>query len=124
MTQTGAGLPRGTGAEAEELGCRFLEGRGLRLVARNYRCRWGEIDLVMRDGAHLVFVEVRYRRSTAFGSGADTVTPDKQARLIAAARHYLQRLAGREPPCRFDVLAITGSVRPRIDWIRDAFQGA
>jgi len=106
------------GSEKEQLGCRYLEGRGLRLVARNYRCRHGEIDLVMRDGDTLVFVEVRFRRSTRFGGAASSVDGHKQQRLAAAAGHYLQ---SHPSPlaCRFDVLAIGAA--DQIDWIKDAF---
>ncbi|AGA90256.1 TIGR00252 family protein [Thioflavicoccus mobilis 8321] len=107
------------GAEKEELACRFLEAHGLRLVARNYRCRLGEIDLVMTDRGILVFVEVRYRRSAQFGAPAETVGPGKQRRLASAARHYLQQYS-TDPPCRFDVVAISGS--NAIDWIQDAFR--
>ncbi len=106
------------GSEKEQLGCRYLEGRGLRLVARNYRCRHGELDLVMRDGDTLVFVEVRFRRSTGFGGAASSVDGHKQQRLALAAGHYLQ---SHPSPlaCRFDVLAIGAG--DHINWIKDAF---
>ena len=107
-----------TGGEKESIACAYLEGRGLRLVERNYRCRRGEIDLVMRESQTLVFVEVRYRRSSRFVSPAETVDVHKQRRLAAAAADYLQRNPSKLP-CRFDVLAMTGE--DRIDWIRDAF---
>ncbi|MEA3278839.1 MAG: YraN family protein [Pseudomonadota bacterium] len=100
------------------MACAYLERRGLRLVQRNYRCRRGEIDLVMRDTGTLAFVEVRYRANMRFGTPAETVDIHKQRRLTAAAAHYLQH----QPttlPCRFDVIAISGD--NRIDWIRDAF---
>jgi putative endonuclease len=115
LTRPGSGV---LGEAKEELARRHLEGQGLRLLARNHRCRHGEIDLVMRDGATLVFVEVRYRSSERFGGAAQSVDAHKQRRLIAAAGHYLQghptTLA-----CRFDVLAIGAD--DRIDWIRNAF---
>lgn len=108
-----------TGAEAEALACRHLERAGLRVLSRNYRCPRGEIDLVMDDRGTRVFVEVRFRRSSRFGSPAESVDPHKQARLLAAARHYL--LAhDEEPPCRFDVVAITPG--DTVEWLRDAFQ--
>jgi putative endonuclease len=111
--------PRQTvGAEKERLARAFLERRGLQLVTSNYRCRRGEIDLVMRDGGVLVFVEVRFRSTDLFGTPAETVGTRKQRRLAAAAAHYLQRHRTRLP-CRFDVLAIGN--RDQIDWIRDAF---
>ena len=107
------------GGSKEEQARRYLEARGLRLVCRNYRCRSGEIDLIMRDGACLAFVEVRYRKGDRFGTPAETVTQGKQRRIIKAARHYLQRHPG-VTDCRFDVVAITGEARP--EWLRDAFQ--
>lgn len=93
--------------------------RGLRLIGRNHRCRFGELDLVMRDGAVLVFVEVRYRRSTRFGGPAETVDPRKQRRLAAAAADYLQKHPSMLP-CRFDVVAISGG-QDRIEWLKNAF---
>lgn len=110
-----------TGASAEDIACSYLRDSGLSLVARNYRCRRGEIDLIMRDREDLVFIEVRYRRHDAFGSAAETVSPVKRARIAAAAAHYLQRQPV-EPPCRFDVVAIGGEAPHRIEWIPDAFQ--
>ena len=93
------------------------------LVTRNYRCRRGEIDLVMRDTETLVFVEVRRRTSRAFGGGLDSVDARKRARLVAAAEHYLMmKRIGDECPCRFDVVAIDGPfTRTTIEWVRDAF---
>lgn len=111
-----------TGQAGEERALRYLQARGLSVVSRNYRCKGGEIDLVMRDGAGtLVFVEVRARvaRSTQrFGGAAASVTPAKQRRLIAAAEHFLAAQADDVPACRFDVIAIDGA---RIEWVRDAF---
>ncbi|HXH03902.1 MAG TPA: YraN family protein [Candidatus Competibacteraceae bacterium] len=109
------------GKQGEELACRYLSARGLRLVQRNYRCGAGELDLIMRDGATLVFVEVRWRAPNRYASAAETITPTKRRRLILAARHYLLRL-GADPPCRFDVIAIDGSDAPALEWIRDAFR--
>ncbi|HPB76542.1 MAG TPA: YraN family protein [Chromatiaceae bacterium] len=110
--------PRDRGADKERLARAYLEAQGLRLVASNYRCRRGEIDLVMRDARTLVFVEVRYRASERFGGAAASVGLAKQRRLQAAAGHFLQG-HGNDLPCRFDVLAIGAG--DRIDWIRDAF---
>jgi putative endonuclease len=107
------------GVAAEALAARFLEGRGLKIVVRNYRCRLGEIDLIARDGRTTIFVEVRRRRSSAFGGAAGSITLRKRTRLIRAARHYLSRMDAL-PACRFDALLIEGDP-PRIDWIRDAF---
>jgi putative endonuclease len=97
----------------------FLERRGLRVLERNYHCRLGEIDLIARDGATTVFVEVRQRASNAFGGAAASITAKKRMRLVRAARFYLSRLA-TTPACRFDALLVEGNP-PRIDWIRDAF---
>lgn len=110
--------PRDKGADKERLARAYLEARGLRLVMSNYRCRRGEIDLIMREAATLVFVEVRFRASERFGGAAASVDLAKQRRLRAAASHFLQGYAGTLP-CRFDVLAIGAG--DRIDWIRDAF---
>jgi len=110
------------GTAAEGLACRYLEARGLILVARNYRCRVGELDLIMRDGEQLVFVEVRSRRHSRFGTPAESVTRTKQQRLLRAAAHYLQH-ERLDLPCRFDVVAILqADGEPRVEWIRDAFQ--
>jgi putative endonuclease len=118
------GDPRhAAGRWAEEAALEFLTGQGLRCLARNHRCRFGELDLVMRDDATLVFVEVRFRHNNTFGGGAASVTHAKRRRLIAAARHYLGRLHGAKlPPCRFDVVSVSPPhYRPRFEWIRDAF---
>ena len=101
----------------------MLRKRGLRTVVRNFHCRAGEIDLIMLDGAVLVFVEVRYRKSDRFGSGADSVTAVKQRRIITAARQFLVRQRGhRERPCRFDVVSVgNGTAGIELNWIRSAF---
>jgi len=118
-------LPGETGAKAEERARIYLEQQGLRLIERNYRCRQGEIDLIMQDGGTLAFVEVRYRKSVGFGSPAESVTPSKQRRIITTANHYLQSKHERKmPPCRFDMLAIVGKEQQNINWIKDAFQAS
>ncbi|MDW8469257.1 MAG: YraN family protein [Burkholderiales bacterium] len=109
------------GARAEDLCRRLLERAGLRILARNWRCRLGEIDLVAEEAGTIVFVEVRYRSGAAFGGAAESVTAAKRARLAAAARAWL---AGRpETPCRFDVLLVEPGDGGRVRWIRDAFEG-
>ncbi len=108
------------GAAAELRAEKYLIERGLRTVARNWRVRGGEIDLVMRDGATLIFVEVRARSGSAYGGAAASVTPAKQARLMHAARAYLATLA-HTPACRFDVVAEEAG---RLCWLRDAFQAS
>jgi putative endonuclease len=107
-----------SGEQGEDAALACLQQHGLAVVARNFRCRRGEIDLIMQDGATLVFVEVRKRAPGAHGDAAASITSRKQARLIAAAQTYLQRF--RMPPaCRFDVIAIDGG---RLDWIRNAIE--
>lgn len=108
------------GAAAERIAATYLQQQGLVLIARNYRCRFGEIDLIMTEGDTLVFVEVRMRASDAFGGAAASITATKQARLLIAARHYLSGLR-QEPACRFDAVLITGAHRAIIEWIRNAF---
>ncbi len=110
------------GRSAEDAALAYLQGRGLRLIERNYRCRLGEIDLIMGDGAGLVFIEVRYRASERFGGALESVDARKRARIVAAASHYM---ASREVdrPARFDVVAIgPGAGRLAIQWVKDAFQ--
>ena len=106
------------GRECEARAAAFLTGQGLTLLDTNFRCRGGEIDLVLRDGEHLVFVEVRYRRSSAFGGPLESVDARKQQRLMLAARHYLARRGNRDA-CRFDVIGMDGS--GRLEWVKDAF---
>lgn len=106
------------GRAAEALALRFLLDRGMRVLAQNFSCRLGEIDLIVDDGGTTVFVEVRQRRSRAFGSGAESITHAKRARLIATARFYLARQPV-QPPCRFDVLSVDAD--DDIEWIQDAF---
>ncbi len=115
--------PHARGRAAEDMALRYLQQHGLHLVTRNFRCTRGEIDLIMRHGDVLVFVEVRARRSDNFGSGADSVNARKQAKLNAAAQVYLQQHASPpKGPCRFDVVAISfASDPPQLDWIPDAF---
>ncbi len=127
------GVPAGPGTVnigttmSNQLGVSFegraqalLERRGWRLVTRNYRCRGGEIDLIMRDRAEvLVFVEVRARTRSDFGGAADSITRAKRRRLMLAARHYLLRRPATR--CRFDVVAFDG--RPPVArWLPDAFR--
>ena len=109
---------RATGNAAEDQVLDYLVGRNLRLVTRNYSCRAGEIDLIMKDGAQLVFVEVRYRARADFGSALESVTPAKQRKLVTAAQHYLQR-SGQTPACRFDVVGM--DQERRIHWVKNAF---
>jgi putative endonuclease len=106
------------GRQAETFAAAFLAERGLRVIERNWRCRFGEIDLVARDGKSLVFVEVRARSRRGYGGAAESIDAAKRAKLIAAAGQYLARV-GLATPCRFDAILIDGPGEPR--WIRDAF---
>ncbi|MEO8164172.1 MAG: YraN family protein [Betaproteobacteria bacterium] len=107
------------GALAEDAAAEFLTSHGLGLVARNYRCRFGEIDLIMSHGRTVVFVEVRYRRDHSFGGARESITTAKREKLLRAARHYL---AARNefPACRFDVVLLSGDTH-EIEWIENAF---
>ena len=106
------------GAAAEEMAAEFLSGHGLRIIARNYRCRFGEIDLVAKDGDTLVFVEVRLRRNRSFGGAIGSIDRTKQKKLTLTARHYLSRLR-IEPACRFDAVLLDTLDARRIEWLRD-----
>lgn len=107
------------GKDAEARAAKYLESRGLTIVARNFRGRYGEIDLIARDGATLVFVEVRARASNAFGGAAASITASKREKLTRTALQYLAAL-GSTPACRFDAVLL-GSGNAPIEWIRDAF---
>lgn len=111
----------GRGKDAENLAADYLQRAGLKLVARNYRCRYGEIDLIARDGETLVFVEVRMRSSDRFGGAAASITATKRAKLVRAARHYIANVA-QPPQCRFDALLVNGQERS-IEWLKSAFTG-
>jgi len=104
-------------SEAQE----YLKSHGLTFVEKNYKIKAGEIDLIMEDGEHLVFVEVRLRGNADHGSSIETVTPTKQQRIIRTAKHYLQATQQYDKvPCRFDVVGI--DAHQKITWIKDAFQ--
>ena len=112
------------GKQAEDAACKYLMENGLRLVEKNYKCRGGEIDLVMRHKNSLVFVEVRYRHSNRFGSGAESVIKRKQDKIILTALHYLQSHNNSDGlASRFDVISIQAiSGKTDIQWIQNAFQ--
>jgi putative endonuclease len=115
---------RGTGAHWEGAALAYLLHNGLRLIERNFTCRFGEIDLIVRDRDALVFVEVRYRGDAAHGGGAVSVGSAKRAKLVRAATLYLQvhpELA--VAPCRFDVIGCSATLAaPKFEWIRSAFE--
>jgi putative endonuclease len=107
------------GRDFEDAALAFLQERGLSLVEANFRCKAGEIDLIMRDGDALVFVEVRQRAAGSQVGAAASIGPAKMRRIVRAAQVYLQGL-GRLPPCRIDVVAIDGD---QLEWLRNAIQG-
>lgn len=108
------------GARAEEIAAQFLQDRGLKLLQQNYRCRYGEIDLILQDGSTLVFAEVRLRSRDDFGGAAASINAAKQDKLARTARHYLATLA-RIPPCRFDAVLLQATDGSDIEWLRNAF---
>jgi putative endonuclease len=112
------------GKTGEELACAELRRRGYAILARRFRTRGGELDIVARDGATLVFVEVKARRSERFGTAAEAVTSRKRARLARMADEFLCRTRLVSVPCRFDVVAVTvpdGGASPRVEVYTGAF---
>lgn len=120
-----------TGRAAELAAKTYLIAQGLSYIESNYRCRSGEIDLIMRDKNTLVFVEVKFRRSSRFGSALETVTIAKQQKIVKAAQHYLlTNKLGENQALRFDVLGIENSLSSQatdatapsnVQWIKAAF---
>jgi len=104
---------------AEQIATEYLLAQGLHLIARNYHCRFGEIDLIMRDEKTLVFVEVRLRSHGAFGGAAYSITSAKQQKLILTAQHFLQQYGNY--PCRFDALLLDQLSQTDMHWLKDAF---
>lgn len=115
-------LPGRIGRKWEDYALKHLRNAGLELEDRNVQCRFGELDLILREGETLVFVEVRFRKNADFGSGAESVSLGKRRRLASAAQFYLGGHARfADMPCRFDVVAIGPGEPPRVEWIRHAF---
>ncbi|KTD66367.1 YraN family protein [Legionella spiritensis] len=114
-------MSKGIGDEAERGAFRYLIKQGLKPVINNYRCRWGEIDIIMRDGEYLVFIEVRARQSMAFGGALASVTKAKRQKLIRTAQHYQwsQNIYGKSP-ARFDLVVLQG-FPGKPEWIKNAF---
>jgi putative endonuclease len=116
---------RRTGDDAERIAEIFLVNHGLRVVARNYHCRYGEIDLIMRENETLVFVEVKLRRVNSgkvdFGGALASITKSKQTKLITTAQHYLAGMK-QLPPCRFDAVLLNGMNADGVEWLRNAFE--
>jgi putative endonuclease len=115
-----AATTKTTGDAAERIAEQYLQQHHLKTVARNYRCRFGEIDLIMQHADVLVFVEVRMRASSRFGGAGGSIHVAKQRRLIAAAEHYLSTLS-QTPPCRFDAILMNEITAASVEWIQDAF---
>lgn len=119
---------QGFGRAQEAKAAQYLRAQGLKLLCKNYHCRFGEIDLVMADSQTLVFVEVRFRRTAQYGSAIATVTQTKQRKIRLTAADYLQRHPRYSAcPCRFDVIGLSTAcesiaANSSIDWIKDAFQ--
>jgi putative endonuclease len=110
------------GKTGEDLACRELERRGYAILARRYRGRSGELDIIARDGPTIVFVEVKARETCAFGAPADAVTPVKRRRIVRLALNYLMRHHLTAASCRFDVVAITfDAAPPRVELFQNAF---
>ncbi|MEN9470792.1 MAG: hypothetical protein RL214_148 [Pseudomonadota bacterium] len=123
------------GKQAEDFVCHYLQKQKLKLITRNYSCRYGEIDLIMRDKTSLVFVEVRYRQNPHFGSGLETITLTKQNKVIKTAEYYLlTHHLSEKTACRFDVVGVKPSIqdlrqavfisklsRAQVEWIKNAF---
>ncbi len=107
------------GLAAEQIAETFLLQKGLKLVTKNYHCRFGEIDLIMHDGKSLVFIEVRLRSNKKFGTAASSITYQKQQKLILTAQHYLQHHGDAQ--CRFDAILMNKADNNNIEWIRNAF---
>ena len=116
------------GADAEQLALDYLQQQGLKYLARNFRTPRGEIDLIMRDNADLVFVEVRFRQSNDFGSPEESITPQKCQRLTAAALAFMQSRQLTNKLCaRFDAVAISPAPNQsrdnlHINWIKNILQ--
>jgi len=110
------------GEQAERTAAQYLQRQGLLLLQSNYRCRFGEIDLILKDRDTLVFAEVRLRARSDFGGAAASIDSHKQHKLILAAQHYLSAVSPT-PPCRFDaVLLTTADGSQGIEWLKNAFQ--
>lgn len=112
------------GQWAEDFAQTYLCQQGLQLIERNYRCRQGEIDLIMQQQAILVFIEVRYRRNSYYGGSLESINYPKQQRILRTANHYLYTHSWTQPyPCRFDVVLIQGNLTtPQLCWLTDAFR--
>lgn len=121
------------GEQTEKIAANYLTAKGLVFINKNFQCKLGEIDLIMREGQHLVFVEVRYRKSQQFGGAAASISQKKQQRCLRTAEYYLQKNSQwMNFPCRFDVILLSQKTNSHtqfndendilhIDWIKNAF---
>lgn len=107
------------GEKSEQLANLFLTNQGLKTIDKNFRCKYGELDLIMRDDKTLVIVEVRFRKSNKYGGALESITHKKQSRIIAATNYYLL-INKINSPIRFDVIAMSNDID--IQWIKNAFQ--
>lgn len=110
-----------TGVQAERRAAQYLQQQGLQLITQNYRGRFGEIDLIMKDGIALVFIEVRLRRNADFGGAAASIDARKQQRIIRTAQQYLATLS-HLPACRFDVVLMDNTQGGELQWLKHAFE--
>lgn len=108
------------GNAAEKLAAAYLQQKGLKLLESNYRCRFGEIDLIMRDGKETVFVEVRLRSNAFFGGAGASITASKQQKLTRTAEHYLMQHGAT--PCRFDAVLLDALSNNNLTWLKNAFE--
>lgn len=112
-----------TGKKGEEIAVRYLQGRGYRIIERNYRTRWGEIDIVAKDGGTVVFVEVKCRRSDSFGDPQSAVGENKQRKISRMSLAYLKEKSLYPCDARFDVVAVKMlAAESRVELIRNAFE--
>lgn len=110
------------GEAGEAIAARLLRKKGYRIIATNYRTRWGEIDIIARDGHTIVFVEVKARQSGRFGAPKEAVTPRKQRRISMVALAYLKTTGQSQAKARFDVVSIRSATQgPEVEIIRNAF---
>lgn len=108
------------GQLAEVMAATFLQKQGLKLVEKNFRCKYGEIDLIMQDGKTLVFVEVRLRSNQNYGGAAMSINQAKQQKLTRSAEHYLQT-HHIQSACRFDAILLQSTQLNAVEWIQNAF---
>lgn len=131
MSHTGrpVTIMRTKGFEIEQYVAEYLQKQGIEIITRNFSCKMGEIDIICKDKPNtysevLVFIEVRYRKNTLYGSAAESVTHTKQQKLIRTAHYYLMKNPWEQHlDCRFDVIAVSLEHNlSKIEWIQDAFQ--